>query len=660
MDWSTLFEDDGDIDSDALLYTRASRIAKRMHPKRADRLTPRSISFDSERGNFSLDSRSASVGLVSASAKSSVARSASKLSLGSMVAGDDDGAFLEEEMDEGLGASAAYALTINYVLGVGALGIPYAFENGGIVLGCVCAVVSCALSFVTAMFIMETHSRAEELFPTPADRAAAHERIKMQSSAKVSSVTSRTLGDSPIIGKGDGRDAIWTWVYDGEQRREETMLPTKKTKEIERPLLAEAVKDKNGYDTPSSAHQERQRSSMEEGIQRQKAYAFMPKFEVAELCLLFLGKFGHKAYMISLCFLMYVGLVAYVNVFSSSMVAVLPFYECTNDGFFGFCGYQYVAYCFIMGIMVVPLSLMDLSEQMLVQAMLTLARFLSLGIMIVGPLVSLFLFSDDAGGAADASYASAGSFSDHIAKPVPLAKPAGAGAILSACVFGLLFQHSVPGLMHSVKPSARKSIKSVFGGALTTVTVIYVALGITCVLFFGVHIDPSANLNWDGFTWGQPSEKALTWWALALNYLVVVFPAVASISVYPLICVTLGNNLAFTYAHLGYSTRVWRLAASLLPLFIATPIRDLSLILSIAGIPGVWIAFVTPVWLYHSTMDDVDRRIVGPTPPEYLKHFRTPWLRKPAFRVAGIIFAVLTIIAVGFQLVLKVISMAKK
>ena len=58
----------------------------------------------------------------------------------------------------GLGASAAYALTINYVLGVGALGIPYAFDQGGLILGAVCAIVSCALSFITAMFIMETHS----------------------------------------------------------------------------------------------------------------------------------------------------------------------------------------------------------------------------------------------------------------------------------------------------------------------------------------------------------------------------------------------------------------------------------------------------------------------------------------------------------------------
>ena len=163
----------------------------------------------------------------------------------------------------------------------------------------------------------------------------------------------------------------------------------------------------------------------------------MPKFEVAELCQVVLGKRGHRSYgEFVLSYVRWSRCVRQcLQLQHGDCLAVL---RMQRDSIFGMCGYQYVAYCFIMGIMVIPLSLMDLSEQMLVQGFLTVARFLSLGIMIVGPLVSLFLFSDNID--PDASHL--GSFSDHIAKPVP-PPPAGAGAILSACVFGLLFQHSV-------------------------------------------------------------------------------------------------------------------------------------------------------------------------------------------------------------------------
>lgn len=234
-----------------------------------------------------------------------------------------------------------------------------------------------------------------------------------------------------------------------------------------------------------------------------------------------------------------------------------------------------------------------------------------------------------------------------------------------------------------------------------TVTIIYLLLGISCVLFFGCSINPSVNLNWQGLEWGQGPNSP--WWVLSLNYLVVVFPAVASVSVYPLICVTLGNNLAFTYEHLGYSTRVWRLVASVIPLIMACLVSDLSLILQVAGLPGVWIAFVTPLWLFRKSLH-VDQHkataalqttaqpsyrykptLIKDAPlyltqttssssyglnqpsssreynpdssdSEYLVHFKTPWLRTPALSVAVGVFGLLVVLAVVAQLTMSVMK----
>ncbi|KAG7395610.1 hypothetical protein PHYBOEH_003447 [Phytophthora boehmeriae] len=58
----------------------------------------------------------------------------------------------------------AYAFTVNYILGVGSLGIPYAFYRSGLVMGNVIITLVTLLSYMTVMWVCESVARAREAF----------------------------------------------------------------------------------------------------------------------------------------------------------------------------------------------------------------------------------------------------------------------------------------------------------------------------------------------------------------------------------------------------------------------------------------------------------------------------------------------------------------
>ena len=56
-----------------------------------------------------------------------------------------------------------YAFTVNYILGVGCLGIPYAFYQSGIVLGSALIIFLSFISYTAVMWIAETSHRGMQL-----------------------------------------------------------------------------------------------------------------------------------------------------------------------------------------------------------------------------------------------------------------------------------------------------------------------------------------------------------------------------------------------------------------------------------------------------------------------------------------------------------------
>ncbi|KAH7468899.1 hypothetical protein PRIC1_010012 [Phytophthora ramorum] len=413
----------------------------------------------------------------------------------------------------------AYAFTVNYILGVGSLGIPYAFYRAGLVMGNIMILVVTLLSYMTVMWVCESVARAREAF-----------------------VLSFLL---------DETTSLKSFSY--------ASTP--------------------GRYTPTTS-----RSSV--------ALEYDDFPEVTQLCERFLGPVGSKMYQISLLGLMYGGLVGYSQVFVNTFL--------TQVDHIGDWQLTSVHAAAVFACIVLPLSCSDLTEQIYVQLTMSVVRFAALLIMIVSAAYAVYGDPYDSGAVLKPSPESAPYISDY-----SLVDLTGFGVMFSTGVFSQLFQHSVPGLLAPLGARNQEKASAVFGSTLLTTMVFYIALGSVCSLYFGPKLASSVNLNWAEFTWGiNESMTLVPLWAKLLSMIVVVFPALDTLSVFPLISVTLGDNMAAVVPKRwtrGGRRSFWKLlcrvGAAVPPLLISMFVSDLSVTLQISGLMGIYVAFFAPALL---------------------------------------------------------------
>jgi len=303
--------------------------------------------------------------------------------------------------------------------------------------------------------------------------------------------------------------------------------------------------------------------------------------------------------------LTYVGLLAYAQVFNVAFLSQI----CPS------CS-RYLPPS-IFGALVIPLSCFDLSEQVLAQVIMSLLRFLSLGVLLIGTTVALIYDWDHS---ALQSYLHSESSND-----ISVFDLKGFGVMFTTAIFSQLFQHSVPGLIRPLSDEDKKYVPKIFLSALLTTAIIYIASGSVCVLYFGKHLNQSVNLNFVGFTWGINSDQWGIYVVLKfLSTLVVMFPAIDTLSVFPLIAITLGNNLNSAFPQVYSLVRsvkispfvdvvdskkitstIWRLIASIPPVLLSIFVQDLTLSLQIAGLCGIIVALVIPAILFVQTQHRV-------------------------------------------------------
>jgi amino acid permease len=342
------------------------------------------------------------------------------------------------------------------------------------------------------------------------------------------------------------------------------------------------------------------------------------ELEVTDLALEFLGHNGKVMYQAALMLLTYTGLLAYTQVFNCSFVSQLwP------------AAPQAVAPA-IFGLVVVPLSCFDLAEQVTVQVLMSLLRFLSLGVLLFGTLAAFYFDPPPTPVLAPPSSFPIDYF---LPSSLPLANWAGFGMMITTAIFSQLFQHSVPGLIRPLSDEDKKKIPKIFKYALCTTAMIYISMGVACVAYFGDRLNESVNLNFVGFSWGVQNDEVGRVYVTILSMIVVLFPALDTLSVFPLIANTLGNNLhssfpglnnvikgtllSFGVGKTGENNKIdrkyihkitmigWRLAAAVPPIVASFFVVDLMFSLQVAGLCGIVVALVTPALLQRRTQDRV-------------------------------------------------------
>jgi hypothetical protein len=500
------------------------------------------------------------------------------------------------------------AFTVNYVMGTGFLTIPWAFHKCGALLGTFVLFFMIGPSIMSLSLVLETLARANIL--------------------QTQDGTLTTTENDLELDLGEDLKEITTIELSSLQNNPITAQTEKRTKKVNEQEIRTGPRVPMVEDVTASSP-----SSL--------PIIGKKKYETTELCELFLGKLGQKFYTLSISIFLYGTLWAYGTVFANALVTHLDIGP-----------YSYHLFLFFFSLIVLPLSCMELSEQLYLQIFLSLCRIVMVGCMIGTVLYAsyshedLFHLDDNDNSSSSsassfssssspsslsstilASYSStasdstspengnSGNADDANTDHLIFFQWSGLHYMLPIAVYSNMFHHSIPALS---EPAANKrQLGSMFTVALLCCFVSYTLIGVIVSLYFGNTILSSSNLNWEHFSASSSSSSSprhlLHLFQKALGSFVIIFPALDVSSAFPLNAITLGNNLYTTFhtpppssaaasssssSTSSLSSRktliFYRLLAAVPPLFFAAFLSDLGMITDYTGITGMVIVFIFP------------------------------------------------------------------
>eukprot|EP00762_Andalucia_godoyi_P002685 ANDGO_03430.mRNA.1 Transmembrane protein 104 homolog len=443
-----------------------------------------------------------------------------------------------------------YSMCVNYILGVGVLGIPWGFYNAGLAFGILYMLLITVIAVVSVLWLVEIASRAEAVVSArPSDASASPSSISAYS-------------------------------------------------------LLSPASDYNSSASASTSSASAAVASSKSGRFPKYEITFR-RFDVPFLCELFVGKWLMRVYAVLSALYFIAALCSYASVFAQSFSANVPFY---SEGEWRTCDIYsdsssacegvYLFWLAVFSIIAVPLTCLDLEEQKYIQVALTTCRFLAIGTMTVVSVWALYHDRYSMSRHADDAVGS-GTSAPYYASGLRAVKASGIVVLVPVLLYANVMHHSTPGLMQPLKkkwPAAR----NMFFGMYATTFVLYTMLGVSMALYYGTYTEPTASLNFSYFRGGAAHDETVPIWAQFVSYFVVLFPALDVLSAFPLNALTLGNTLAGARPDLKMSRKkklVSRLVAAIPPILMAIGAKQLDLILRPAGLVGFVMIIILPVIL---------------------------------------------------------------
>mmetsp|Transcript_23387 Transcript_23387/g.32768 ORF Transcript_23387/g.32768 Transcript_23387/m.32768 type:complete len:582 (-) Transcript_23387:234-1979(-) len=509
----------------------------------------------------------------------------------------------------GLSPFVCACFTFNYLLGTGFLTIPWAFERAGLVLSTIGMILVCFVANMASDYILTAMARAEALtvymechgmtggekmdleelsFFAKENNSALDETTALL--RKIDSATATLVDHDHDYGFHEEIDTL-NLTEHGSVMLEKVPAWKKEVTNALSNVRREESFDSNDFDHKCN----------------RKLLVKDRKFELTELCQIFLGDAGFKAYGIAVVLDIYGFLWAYSSVFGSAMAHTFPI-ESEFD--------SYQLYVLLFAVFVVPMSFLELSEQAAVQIFLSGCRIVMVLLMICTPLVAMAYGSSAHTRHAHHHYGPPISHFDSQTKPVgaPSVDLSNIHEMIPVIVFAVLFHQAVPGLADEMKQKSQ--VGNIFGYTLLLCAVAYSLIGIVVGWYFGDTNYESANLNWGEYhagtgqlVIGDDGEHQwihVVWWAQMISFFVVLFPAIDVISAFPLYAFVLGNSLMGlvypdTIQQVQHNRRVatgFRALAAIPPILGALFVRNLGIITDYSGLTGIAIAFCFPPLLY--------------------------------------------------------------
>ena len=234
------------------------------------------------------------------------------------------------------------------------------------------------------------------------------------------------------------------------------------------------------------------------------------KFEIVELSQIFVGKWFKYPYLIIFVIYGFLGCWSFAAVAGSAWATNIPYNfgatsVCSSHAFhhrvlpLGGCLYSYYFSVFLFGIVVITLSVLDLQEQVIVQVILGLLRYIAIGAIIIYCIVKLSQGGDICEERAmhhnhtshvHHNFTRYISFKDIVVKFDP------AGWVISIPVFIYAFMiHSgVSSLTHPIKQ--KKYLNLMMFINFSSAHLCLLALGIVVPLWFKASVQETVTLDW--------------------------------------------------------------------------------------------------------------------------------------------------------------------
>ena len=243
------------------------------------------------------------------------------------------------------------------------------------------------------------------------------------------------------------------------------------------------------------------------------------KFEIAEMCHMFVGKWFKYAYIFFLTADQFLGNWSFASVAASAWASKIPYTfgkmtMCDDSAFHhqilpsGGCLYTYYFSLFLFGAIVITLSMLDLKEQAAVQVVFGLARLITIAGIIVYPLAKLVnANSSDACKDLNThtftnltldnqSYIPLHNASQYFSYEDIVLKFDPKGWVVSTPVFifSFLFHQGISSLTHPVKQ--KKYIHWMVTAVTITCALSFLLLGVVVPLWFKASVQETITLNW--------------------------------------------------------------------------------------------------------------------------------------------------------------------
>lgn len=246
------------------------------------------------------------------------------------------------------------------------------------------------------------------------------------------------------------------------------------------------------------------------------------KLETTDLCLLFLGRKAGRIYI--LCIILYVyGLLwTFATVFGKSMTEAFPIFTLSDED-------SYLIYVGVFALFVVPLSFIELREQVSVQVAMAFCRLIVVLIFVFTPLFVAY----NAGRPAGCSFNGQTDFE----KP-KLWDSSGFHLMIPVVNFAILFHHGIPSVAREADD--KFNLHHNFSYTQLFCAASFLFVGFVDSWFFEKAVHQTVNLNWVTFGCMTKWSDVVAWISA---FFVLMFPCVDVVSAFPLHSIVLSSSL---------------------------------------------------------------------------------------------------------------------